>query len=370
MSFILQADNRVLTANAKYSYLSTNYASGVSALVVVNSTGFDSQYVLLGNFGSETTEIVKVSSTTAATHTLNLAAETKFAHPESTKVTIIPFDQVHFYHTTTTTYGTATPVAAAIDIQANRWYSQLEDTTYTTGYGWFTFENSTDVTASDNSNAIPYAGAEPDSLQILIDDVYSLLNNKERTLVSTDNVITWANEAYSIAVNELNLVNKEFYCSPETDLTITGGVQEVALADDFSDLVYVRGSEDGDLPMSSILIRDIPYYLTGSQLETKYYIRGSYIGFVPIPLDDDTFKYRYRTKASRVASYSDILTLPDNGYYAIKDYVIFRAQQKSSNPSFTISYKTFGDWIARQKNTSIERDDSPSCFGISPEALA
>ena len=60
---ILEADNRVLTTTAKYTYTTTNYTSGVSAFSVLNAT--DSvfavdAFLLLGNFGTESTEIVKI----------------------------------------------------------------------------------------------------------------------------------------------------------------------------------------------------------------------------------------------------------------------------------------------------------------------
>ncbi len=50
-------------------------------------------------------EIVQVSVVTAATHTLTVGT-TKFSHPESTRVTVLPYNQVKFYHTTTATYDT------------------------------------------------------------------------------------------------------------------------------------------------------------------------------------------------------------------------------------------------------------------------
>jgi hypothetical protein len=146
--FKLKADNRQLLKNAKYSFALDNYLSGVSSIQVDNSVGFEANmYVLLGNFGSETAEIIKINTVTTATNTLSFTTTAKFAHAESTKVTVIPYNQVRFYHTATATFSASSHVTDYIDIQADSFFTIGEDTTNTTGFGWFVFYNSTTTTA-------------------------------------------------------------------------------------------------------------------------------------------------------------------------------------------------------------------------------
>ena len=161
MAVTLKADNRSLTTGAKYSYLSTNYASGVSSLVLVNADGFSAnQYVLLGNFGSETAEVARIATVTAATNTITLKDDagstltTRFAHSESTKVTIIPYNQIRFYWTATATFATGTPVTSQSDITASDWYSIGSDSSHTTGYGWFVFRRTPLLSPMEDSLAI------------------------------------------------------------------------------------------------------------------------------------------------------------------------------------------------------------------------
>ena len=135
MAVILKADNRTLLEDANYSYLTNNYASAVSTLVVVNSSDFAAdQYVLVGTFGSSTAEILKIATASAGSLTFKdeseVAATTAYAHPESSRVTILPYNQVKFYRTTTTTYATTQQIGSTTNIKAQDWYTTVTDSTY------------------------------------------------------------------------------------------------------------------------------------------------------------------------------------------------------------------------------------------------
>ena len=79
----------------------------------------------------------------------------------------------------------------ATDIQADDFYTKAYDTTNTTGFGWFIFYNSTTAKATQNSNAIPYAGFENNSVKKILDSFFSQLNNKELKLISNDDAFIW-----------------------------------------------------------------------------------------------------------------------------------------------------------------------------------
>src|SRR3990167_10098341 len=139
----------------------SSYESGVSNITVLNAsdTAFAANaYLLLGLIGNEDCEIVQITSLNNDTGVINLAAATKFPHAESTRVTVIPYNQVRFFRTTTTTFSSTNPLTSYIAIQPSDWFTTYVDESNSTGYGWYLFYNETTAVASQNSNAIPYIG--------------------------------------------------------------------------------------------------------------------------------------------------------------------------------------------------------------------
>lgn len=358
----LKADNRNLLDSTKYTFLSDNYSSGVVSLVVVNSVDISANtYILLGNLGSENTEIVQVNSVDSTTQTLSLAAATKFPHNESTKVTIINYNKIRFFHTTTTIYSDTTPLTGYLDIRANSWYTTHDDDSFSTGYGWFILYNSTTAVASQPSNAIPYVGFAKDTVQQLFEATYSLLNNKELTLISSSDIYIWANEGYEILRNYLNLANQEFNAQINQTISVLAGVSEYLLQDDFGDLVDIVDDVGSKIPWISLA--DIQSF-TLTKTQVSYYIRGKYIGFVPSPVANVTYKYIYLSRAPTLSSFGDIISLPDGGFYCLKDYVIYRAYLKTQNPNAAGYYKIFQDGMNNMKIFAIKRDANRDQWGI------
>lgn len=373
----LEADNRILTDAAKYTYLAYNYVSGTSSLTVLNATEpvfATDAYLLLGNFGSETSEIVKVSSVNSTTGAITLSASTRFAHQESTRVTVIPYNQVKFYHTTTEVFATTT-LLATYDIQASDWNTTYNDSTYTTGYGWFVFYNSTTTATSNESNSLPYAGFDRDTVEDILNDFFSLLNNKELKLVTRDDALSWLNEGYSIMRNKLNLSNVEFSASELTSLSVTSGTSEYTLPTDFYQLSSITGGLNtsdptsvggmGKFTISYISLREAFSY-TGN--DTRYYIRGSKIGFLPTPQQDVTYYYMYLKKSDKLTSNSEALNLPDNGFYAIKDFMLYRAGRKFGNPNYMNDYKAFMKSLDDMVLAAADRDANLDECGIASYA--
>lgn len=370
----LKADNRSLLENAKFSYLSTNYASGVSSVVLLNATGFAAdQYVLIGNFGSPSAEILKIAAVTTNTLTFkdesDVAANTTRAHAESSRVTILSYNQVKFYHTATATYAT-TDLLTTADINPLDFFTTYEDNTNSTGYGWFVFYNQETTELSSNSNAIPYSGFGITTVKTVMDDFFSLLNNKELSLISVTDALAWLNEGYSIIRNDLNLIETGYSVSDEISLSIVSGTAEYDLEDDFSDLVYIRADSTTDDGRKIYPIRysEMPSYLEDGETTLRYYLRGKKIGFVPTPDEATTLKYRYKALTTTLDSYDDLIDLPDNGHYAVKDFMLFRAYQKLTNPNSSVYHNNFKEYLNRIKTVSITRDSHPDSFTIADEA--
>lgn len=349
----LKADARQLTPNAKFSYLTTNYVSGVTSLVVVNGASFaNNDYVLLGEFGSETSEIRQVSNVSTNTLTVDT---TLFSHAQDTKITILKYNQVRFYHTTTATFDNSSPIAGYQDLDACSFNTKIYDTTNTTGFGWFIFYNSTTAKATTASNAIPYAGFDESSVKEIFDTFFSLLNNKELKLIDNDDAFKWLNEGYAIAKNELNLINQNYNVGTELTITTVATTAEYTLPTDFSDLVSINDS-DG-YPVNFIELQKVNWHNEfGLSSDVKYFLRGgTKIGFTPVPTAADVYSVYYKSKATALTSYYDSIDLPDNNFYPLVDHMMYRASQKLNKTNPENYEKAFISGVNRMKITSIKQ---------------
>lgn len=374
----LEADNRILTTAAKYTYLTTNYSSGITSFSVLNATdsvfAIDA-FLLLGNFGAENAEIVKIATVNNDTGAITTTTQTLFSHSESTKVTILPYDQIRFFHTTTTTFGVGTPLTGYINLQPNDWFTSYSDETYSTGYGWYTFYNSVTATSSQESNAIPYAGFESNATEQILSDFFSMISNKDLKLVTREDALSWASEAYGKMRNKLNLTNVEYTASAITSLSITPGTIEYDLPTDFDHLISfisgVSASDPGAYSGTKLNIDFIPlreaytYNGTGA----RYYIRGSKIGILPTPSASTTYHYMYLKRAARLSLNTDEVDLPNGGEYVIKDYMLYRAYKKFQNASESkSSFEAFTAGLNDMIIASVKRDANLDTWRIEKSA--
>lgn len=392
MSVTLKSDNRILTANSKYSYLLDNYASGVSSITIVNTEGFSADdFILLEDFGREIAEIFRIGSinTTSGACTLLTAAGvstiTKFAHAESSKVYVIPYNQIRFYWTAlagdtitdeSPTFATTTPLTGYIALEPAAWYTTTKDETHSTGFGWFVFFNSVTSIASSESNPIPYAGFAGNTVAQVFQDFDSLLNTNELKLVTISEKFSWLNEALAFLKNKLNLNNIEYFVSTEQTLSIISGTKEYLLPADFSDLVYITDGTDSKtmIPFQNVgqagvhqsgVSGGYPYnpYSPYSD-RVRHYLRNRYIGFEPTPSANATYKYRYRAKATTATSLSTYIDLPDNAFYALKDFMMYRACLKFNNPVASTYYEGFTNSVNHFIQASVKRDANLDTWGI------
>lgn len=325
----LKADHKALTKNTEHSYLSTNYASGVSTFIVSSADVFaDNDYLLLGEWGSESSEIVQINGTpNTTTQAIILESATKFAHSESTKVSIVKYNQVRFYRTTTATFSISTPLTGYVDIQADDFYTRYYDTTNSTGFAWYIFYNSTTAINSSNSNAIPYADFGENSVKKIFDQFDSMSNTKEVSLISSQEKYSWLNEAYLRARSELNLVNQLYSVPSIASLSIVSGTSEYAVPSDFGRLEAITDSQGREIQSISLkkeLYNDT-YNAAGSPY---YYLREAFIGITPEPTSATTYYIYYTSVPSKLTSLYDNVTLPNNNYYFLVNFMLYKASMK------------------------------------------
>jgi len=377
MAIILEADNRVLTTSTKYSYLVNNCASGIASFSVLNAT--DSQFttdtfLLLGTFGAENAEIVKITSVNNNTGDIVIASSTLFPHSESTRVSVLPYDQIRFFHTATANFDTFTPLTGYINIQPNDWFSTTSDETFSTGFGWYTFYNSITTNLSQESNPIPYIGFETNTTEEILSDFFSMLGNKELRLVTREDALSWASEAYGRMRNKLNLSSVEYSASGISALTLIPGQIEYDLPSDFDHLVsFMSGlvtADPGARGSTKLDIGFIPlteaYTYNGTG--PRYYIRGFKIGILPTPGFASVYHYIYQKKAMRLTLNSDVVDLPNGGEYVIKDYMLYRAFQKFQNPQYKQYLESFTNGLNDMIISSVKKDANRDWWGITREA--
>lgn len=364
----LKIDNRNLLNWANFSYLLDNYSSWSSTVYIINPQSFAvDNYVIIGEIWSETTELLRIASVSSA-GALTFkdqswtTVSTSFAHAESTRVTIVPYNKVVFYFTLTETFSNSIALTAPINITVDNFYTKYDDLVNSFWYGWWVFYNEATAVYSQPTNSIPYTDFDKNSTKKAFDMFFSTINNKELKYITYDDAFWWANEGYCDLRNQLNISNDEYGASVEITLPIKAGVQEYDLPDDFSDLSSI--STGNWQQLSVVSFRNVPqaeapmYLSFFYQNYPKYYIRWHKIGFVPIPKEDTSYIYRYVNTAPNISSLSDIIDLPNNAYYALKEYMLSKAYEKLQNPNMATYFaNNYQKKVDNMKIEACKRDN-------------
>lgn len=370
----LKANNTLLLTGARQTNLLNNYisswgtGSNTIALYNVDSLATDT-YILVGNFGSKTTEILKIASVDTTAKTIVTTTATKFAHAESTTVSVLPYNQVVFYWTATDTYSTGTPIGSSVDIQADDLYTRCNDATHSSGYGWFIFNNATTAAQSSNSNAIPYGDFDENSAKKLLDSFFSSLNNREQNLVTREDALRYMNEAVARAQNHLNLVNSTYHAERAAISTLVGTAEydlptAVIGKYTFGDLLSI--SDSRGLPVKYCEIWDVDYWNSIPSNQTKYYLRGKKIGFTPTPQVAMDYSLIYKDISNAITSLYTTLDFPDNNFYGLLDFMLYRACPKlgRTQAEATGFLAAFNDSMNFMKVTSVKQSANGDSWTI------
>lgn len=164
---VLKAYNPDLLLDVQRTFTTADETSADTTLTVESIVGFaDGDYVLIGEFGQEDAEIVRISGSPSGT-TLTFTASVTYVHARNTPVYRIDRNRVEFSRSTTLTGSRS--VLATSNITPDSLYTIYEDTTNTTGFGWYRWNNQADSTFSNYSESIPYAGYTEQSLKKIFD---------------------------------------------------------------------------------------------------------------------------------------------------------------------------------------------------------
>lgn len=371
MSTIYKASNIQLISEAPFSQLKRNYSSGVNTITVTKNSKFlADKYILIGEFGVETSELIQISNVNADGITLTLASNLKFGHPESTRVYLLNYHQARFYYGFDDSFPSANPFPDdnPVNIDPSSLY-----TTYTSDgslnetYGFYTFYNGTNE--SVNSNAIPVEGFSGNSVRKLIQEFYSMLDDAQAKTVSLEDAFTYLKEAFDRAKKHLNLVNNTFNVPLVYQFPIYPGFSEEPLPNDFSKIDSVTIKD----PQGNVVSnpKQGAYGATYADGVIRWYLRGNKIGFLP-QLTGNAYVVEliYKSKAESITSFDQIVSLPDGLETSLKYYMIWASSPKTHRTDGAYWKSVFDDDIGISKLTSHKQTDEADSWGFDERFLS
>ena len=170
----------------------TNLTASVAALdttlPVLDNTGFaDADYLVIGRFGTNKTEIVSVNGAVTAGTSLAVTALV-FAHPVDTEIKEIIWNQIEITGAATAT-GSKT-VIATVSLQMDRDQTVYVNTGTIYAYYFARYKNSTTTTYSEYSDATVATGFPTNSVRYVKDQALGIVNEKLSDLITN----SWLND--------------------------------------------------------------------------------------------------------------------------------------------------------------------------------
>lgn len=236
MSVILRAPttDRLVRGKPK-TYITVGIASASATLTVESINGFAiSKFLIVGNIGEERTEVIKIHTATPPSgSTITLATNTVYRHEKGTPVFLTDYDQVRFYRDTETdidaaVFADATALAAASTIQVDQMESIYDDTTNTTGHGFYQFQNSATAAVDTPSDPIPYTGFALDAADSIIERALSLAGESVNPNLRYEDLFKFLSD-YVAMLNSKNTRWSEAKVLDHEMSDITAGVWEYTL---------------------------------------------------------------------------------------------------------------------------------------------
>lgn len=185
----------LLAAGLEETFLTADVAATGTTLTVKDIDGFAiNHFLVIGELGEETCEIVKVhaSSAPSGTSITLIAGGVEFAHAAGTRVRRIQYNQIELSHASTVAGSKS--VLATVDIQTDQLVQAYTDTTQSTGYYFVRFKDATASTFGSYCDPVPYGGADEDTVGYMIER--ALRDNEVRLseTVTREDCYAWLTE--------------------------------------------------------------------------------------------------------------------------------------------------------------------------------
>ena len=196
----IQIDNSFLVNEADGSSLSAAAVAAASTLTVVSISKFGvNQILLIGELGSEKSEIIKTHASTAPTgSTVTLASNLVYAHEAGTSVYIIDYDRYELSNSPTTTGSktllTTTIGSGLIAIDVEKRETLYNDTEYSSGYYFVRRKETIGNTFSGYSDPIPQSGFGSNTVGYIVNSALRELSLSLSEKVSMEDCYRWINK--------------------------------------------------------------------------------------------------------------------------------------------------------------------------------
>lgn len=160
--------------------------AGTLTLNVANITNFAiNQSLLIGDPGNENSEIVKTSASVAPVNgVITLAFATTYAHPASTTVTVLYYDNVQYWKGPTD--SAPTTLLGSHNIIADGLTTDYNDTAASTGYYYARFHSTIGSTNSVFSAPSPVTAYDMFSARAIIDAALGMINKQTSPVFSDE----------------------------------------------------------------------------------------------------------------------------------------------------------------------------------------
>jgi len=268
------------------TFLTEQANSGDTTLKVADITGFTTnQLLLIGNFGSEKTEIAKTSASVAPSgNIITLASGLKYSHIGKARVTVMDYDKIRIYRANSEfgTYNEIDLIDIAVDEETTVYKDESGDLDK-----WYKirYENSITGEVSSFSAQLSAVGYDENSVVILLNKAQKMFSKYSEQLIDRDTWLQWLNEGYRIMINRIKDLGFDWGVKKGTPIPLEAGKEEYNLPSDFLSQrrIWIR-YDNGQYKLANKI--DFSSYdpnYNYSQSSPSYYFRGNKIVVVPTP---------------------------------------------------------------------------------------
>jgi hypothetical protein len=249
--------------------LTSQANSGATTLNVKNTQGFGANdFVLIGNFGDEKSEITQVSNVAPTPTTITLASGTIFAHTTATPVYRLKYNKIKVFRAPSESGPFS--LIATIDIEADDIFTTYDDLNGSdTDFYKFSFFNSFNNDESAQSSAVKGSGYDFNTLFSIIGRARELFVDPLERQISFQEFQNWVNEAYQEIAQEI-IDNEVDYYTKKKEFSTQENQDMYALPEDFKELrraeINYTSSAEGGFSKAFPVTRTFPSYSTDVQI--------------------------------------------------------------------------------------------------------
>ncbi|MFA5071882.1 MAG: hypothetical protein WC511_06010 [Candidatus Pacearchaeota archaeon] len=363
MSNYTQAqNNRIKIANPPIdseprTYLTADCAIGATTISTLDNNGFvitgtSDYYIIIGEYGSEKSEIVLVDANGGGTSAVGFTVSaTKYAHEASDPVTLIRFNQILFYGKTSSG-GTRTLIATK-DVDCSQLFTQY--TYQGQDYSFFdsAFYNSTDDKISVYSDEINATSYTRQSIKRIIESglrkALTELDDDPNSQLNWDIAI----ETVQDGIDEIIAKKRRwpFLRTISTSISTVASQNYIEKPTDLLLLEYIK--VDG-IKINTISRNDYNNYTASGAVvptgkPTGYVFKNNKIYLYPTPDSIYTVTYEYYKIIAEITS--DLSTeidfpfVPVLIYYTAAQFAYIRGNDKRGDKMYSMFLKLLDDQI-------------------------